>query len=141
MSDLEIADEELEKIRQRKLQELLTHSRIKPQPVAEEAKPVQLTDSSFDEIVGRKELILVDFWAAWCAPCLRIAPAIEQLARKYAGRVTFGKLNVDENPATATRFGVMSIPTLLVFKQGRMVDQIVGAVPASLIESRLKRFL
>ena len=83
------------------------------------------TDSNFDEET-KQGVVLVDFWAEWCGPCRRLAPTIEELATDYDGRVTIGKLNVDENPATQSRFSIMGIPTVLIFKGGEIVEQIVG---------------
>jgi thioredoxin len=96
-------------------------------------------DASFSEDVERSPLpVLVDAWAAWCGPCRMIAPIIDELAAEMAGRVRVVKLNVDENPATAARFDLRSIPTLLVFKAGREVDRIVGVQPKSEISRRLE---
>jgi len=86
-------------------------------------------------------MVVVDFWAEWCAPCLMLAPTLDALAREYAGKVVFGKLNVDENRQTAAKYGIMSIPTLLFFKQGRLVDRVIGAVPKQIIEQRLRRLV
>ena len=85
--------------------------------------------------------VLLDVWAEWCAPCRTIAPAIEELAAEMAGRVRVAKLNVDENPRTAAQFGIRSIPTLLIFKHGKLVDQIVGAQPKQAIAARLRAHL
>jgi len=85
-------------------------------------------------------LVVVDCWAAWCAPCRAIAPVVEQLAKDYSGKVVFGKLNVDENPETAQRFDIMAIPTMLVMKKGKEVDRIVGALPKSQLESRIRTY-
>ena len=91
---------------------------------------VTLTDSTFDEQVGSSSTpLLVDCWAEWCGPCKMIAPILEDISNEQAGRVTIAKLNIDDNPDTAQRFGVMSIPTLLLFKDGEMVSRIVGAKP------------
>ena len=132
-------DPELAEIRARKLQELMriSSSSVAPTTVA---KPFVLTDATFDAEITRPGVILVDFWAAWCGPCLRVAPVLEQIAADMAGRVRIGKLNVDENPRTAGRFQVMSIPTMLLFKDGRLVDGIVGAYPRSEIEAVLRRW-
>lgn len=106
------------------------------------AAPQVVTDATFEkEVLGSKEPVLVDFWAAWCAPCRTIAPAVEKAAQTYAGRARVVKVNVDENPALAQRFQVMSIPTLIVFKNGQAVKRQVGANPAiipSLIEDALR---
>jgi len=103
---------------------------------------VTVTDATFAAEVERSPLpVLVDAWAPWCAPCRSIAPAIEELAAEHAGRVRFAKLNVDENPATASRFGIQSIPTLLVMQGGREIDRIIGALPKPEIARRLQRVL
>jgi thioredoxin 1 len=89
---------------------------------------ITLTDSTFDEVVNAQENpVVVDFWAEWCGPCRMIAPILDEIATEQDGKVTIGKLNVDDNPGIAQRFGVMSIPTLLVFKDGQLDKRIVGA--------------
>ena len=99
---------------------------------------IRLTDASFDQALAEETgLVLVDFWAGWCGPCRAIAPVLEQLAQEYAGRVTIAKVNVDEHPRLAARFQVRSIPTLLFFKGGRVIDQVIGAVPKAEITKRL----
>lgn len=135
-------DPELEAIRARKLQELM-HAAKAPAPIAVASaggKPVLLTDANFDSEVRKPGVILVDFWASWCGPCLRVAPTLEAIARDQAAKMRLGKLNVDENPNTAQRFQVMSIPTMLVFKDGKLVDGIVGALPRPQIEAVLSRW-
>jgi thioredoxin 2 len=108
-------------------------------PLRVDTKPIAVTDASFSADVERSPLpVLVDAWAAWCGPCRMIAPVIDELAAEMAGRIRVAKLNVDENPATAARFGLQSIPTLLVFKDGREVDRIVGVQPKSEISRRLQ---
>jgi thioredoxin 2 len=103
--------------------------------------PIVVTDATFAEQVERSPLpVLLDLWAPWCGPCRMIAPTLDQLANEMAGRVRFGKLNIDDNQATARRFNVNSIPTLLIFKQGREVDRIVGVQPKQEIARRLARF-
>jgi thioredoxin len=105
-------------------------------------RPIPVTDATFAAEVEHSPLpVLVDLWAAWCGPCLSLAPAIEQLASELAGRVKVAKLNIDESPATAARFGVRSIPTMLVFKNGREVDRLVGLQSKSAILGRLRRFI
>lgn len=98
------------------------------------------TDSSFDTDTGAG-LTLVDFWAPWCAPCRAIAPVLEQVANEYEGRLTVAKVNVDDNPESASRFGVQSIPTLLLFADGDLVDRIVGAAPRAQLVARIQAHL
>lgn len=103
---------------------------------------LQFTDASFKEEVLDSDLpVLVDFWAQWCGPCLIVSPIVEQIAEEYQGRLKVGKLNVDENPQTAIRFGIRGIPTLLLFKGGQPVEQIIGAVPKSYITDKLESHL
>lgn len=96
-----------------------------------------LTDANFGEVVSSGLPVLVDFWAEWCGPCRMVAPSVEQLAREFDGRAIVGKLNVDENPMTARKYNIMSIPTLLILKNGTVVDQIVGAQPLPVLRQRL----
>jgi len=131
-------DAELDRIRAHKIKELT--AKMKEEKPFGNA-PVVIDDEHFDETVRKHSLMLIDCWADWCGPCRMIAPTVEELARDYAGRVTVGKLNIDDNPQTAERFGVMSIPTLLIMKDGAEVDRVIGAVPKQFIEERLKKHL
>jgi thioredoxin 2 len=109
-------------------------------PLLRDSKPVTVTDATFATDVERSPLpVLLDLWAPWCGPCKMIAPVLEDVAREMAGRVRVAKLNVDENPATATRFNVMSIPTLLVLKNGREIERIIGVQPKTEIVRRLEK--
>ena len=111
-------------------------------PLATSSKPMTITDANFAAEVEQSKLpVLVDFWAAWCGPCRMIAPIIEQLAHKLSGRVRIGKLDVDANHTTAGRFRVQSIPSMLIFKDGREVDRIVGMQSKQAIIQRLQPFL
>ena len=102
------------------------------------AHPIDVTDDTFEEEVIKSETpVLVDFWAEWCAPCKIIAPMVEELAEELDGKVKFAKLDVEENPKTATSYGIRGIPTLLIFNAGKPVDQVVGAVPKSVLKGRL----
>ena len=101
-----------------------------------------LTDKNFDSEVTKHSLpVLVDFWASWCAPCRAISPHIEELANEYQGQIKVGKLNVDEEPNTASSLGIRALPTLLLFKNGQVVEQVVGAVSKSKIDSIIKAHL
>ncbi len=134
------SDPDLEAIRARKLQALMEAAKSPTTPVAAGGKPVVLTDATFESEVRKPGVLLVDFWAGWCGPCLRVAPTLEAIAKEQAGKMRLGKLNVDENPRTAQRFEVMSIPTMLLFKDGKLVDGAVGALPRAQIEGLLKKW-
>ena len=110
-------------------------------PPGPESEVLELTDTTFDAAVRDYPLLVVDCWAAWCGPCRMVAPVIEELARDYAGRITFAKLDVDKNRATSARFHVQSIPTILVFKNGKMVDQKLGAMPKAMLEPIVTKYL
>ncbi|WNJ16844.1 thioredoxin [Pontibacter sp. G13] len=102
------------------------------------AKPVEFTDANFEELVLKSDKpVLVDFWATWCGPCRAIAPVIEELASEMDGQAVIGKLDVDNNPGVSQKYGVMNIPTLLVFKNGEMVDKHVGIAPKSVIQNKV----
>ena len=133
-------DSELAAIRARKLQELLSAASAPNPAAAEWSGPVTITDATFDAEIRRPGMIIVDFWAQWCGPCHCVAPILEQVAKAHAGVLRLGKLNIDENPRTTSRFRVMSIPTMLLFKDGKLVDGIVGAVPRPQIEAVVTRW-
>lgn len=101
------------------------------------AQPTHLTDDSFTAEINTGNVVLVDFWAAWCGPCRAIAPIMDELAGEYDGRATIAKVDVDNNPRVAMEFGIRSIPALLIFKGGKVVDTIVGAVPKAYITEKL----
>ena len=95
-------------------------------------------DNFTSEVLDSDQPVVVDFWADWCAPCKMIAPIVEELAEEYDGQIKFGKVDVDSNPKVATNYGIRGIPTLLIFKAGEPVDQVVGAVPKSVLKKRLE---
>jgi len=132
-------DAELEEIRAKKMREMMRN--MKKEEEGSVCSPITLGNANFKEAIQKHPLMLIDCWAAWCGPCTMIAPVIDELAREYSDRLVVGKLNVDENSETATRFGIMSIPTLLVMKNGKEVERIIGAVPKPFIEDKLKKYL
>jgi thioredoxin 1 len=103
------------------------------------AHPITLSDESFDsEVLKSDKAVVVDFWATWCAPCRMIAPVIEEMAKEYEGNAKVCKIDVDANPVVASKYGVMSIPSILFFKNGQLVDKVVGAVPKTQLVSKLQ---
>ncbi|MFN8436056.1 MAG: thioredoxin [Cytophagales bacterium] len=101
------------------------------------AKAIEITDANFEEVIGSGKTVLVDFWAEWCGPCKMIGPMIDELAGEYEGKAVIGKLNVDLNPNTAMKFNVLSIPTLLVIKDGQVVEKQIGAAPKTVLAGKL----
>ena len=103
---------------------------------------ITLTDENFEKEVLKSEIpVLVDFWAQWCGPCLVMGPIIEEIAKEFEGKIKVGKLNVDENPATAQKYGIMGIPTLMIFKDGKVVERIVGLRPKQVLVETIQKFL
>ena len=143
-----VEDEELERIKLKKLRELLRDRSVKEEPElhgekekSPPNKPVDLTDETFKKAVQDNHLMVVDCWAPWCGPCHMVSPIVDELAKDYSGRILFGKLNVDNSPNVARQHGIMSISMLLVFKDGRLVDRIIGAMPRQRLEQRITRHL
>ncbi len=102
------------------------------------AKPIEITDDNYEEILNSEKPVLVDFWAEWCGPCRMIGPIVEQLAGEYEGKAIIAKVDVDSNPNVSAKYGIRSIPTLLVFKNGEIVDKQVGAVPKNILVQKLE---
>ncbi len=102
------------------------------------ANAIEITDNNFEEVIGSEKPVLVDFWAEWCGPCKMIGPIVEELAGEYEGKAVIGKVDVDNNPQVSAKFGIRSIPTLLVFKNGEIVDKQVGAVPKNVLSDKLE---
>jgi thioredoxin 1 len=136
-----LKDEELEKIKQKKLRQLMEKAAETKRTKSAPNKPVDLTDATFTEAVQNHPVVVVDCWAPWCHPCLYVSPIVEEMALDYAGKIFFGKLNVDGNKKVAMKYGIMSIPTLLVFKNGKLVDQIMGARPREKLEPMITRYI
>ncbi len=137
-------DFEIEQIKAKKMREMEARMKAKKEGKKGEQlidHPLTLDDSSFIPTVRKYPLVVVDCWAPWCAPCRMVAPIIDELAREYAGKVVFGKLNVDENPRIASEFAIMAIPTMFIFKNGEPVDVIQGALPKPYLEAKLKEWI
>ncbi|MGO9139056.1 MAG: thioredoxin [Syntrophales bacterium] len=110
--------------------------------MAKDESLVQFTDANFDqEVLKSDKPVLVDFWAPWCGPCRAVGPVVEDLAEAYKGRVKVGKINIDDNPKTATNYGVMSIPTLILFNKGDIIDKLIGLSPKERLEGLIKKAL
>ena len=126
-------DKELERIKEEKIKKMLDQ--------ASKVGVVKVNSSSFDNFLNTDLPVVVDFWADWCMPCRMMAPVMEELAQAYEGRARFGKVNVDEDPQIASRYGIMSIPQFLIFKNGTRVEKIVGAVGRDPLENAIKKYL
>jgi thioredoxin 1 len=130
-------DDELQRIRAQRLAQLYNQTNERETMTTPDA-PVHIDDNSFDQIVAQHPLVVVDCWAPWCGPCRMLGPVIDQMAKEYAGKIVFAKLNTDENKQAAMKYGIMSIPTMLVFKNGELADRLVGALPKPVIEQKLQ---
>jgi thioredoxin 1 len=104
-------------------------------------KAIEITDANFEQLIQSDKPVLIDFWAEWCGPCRMVGPVVEELASEYEGRAIVGKLDVDANPQVSSKLGVRSIPTLLVFKNGQLIDKQVGAVPKHVLAQKLEAHL
>jgi thioredoxin 1 len=126
--------DELEEIKKRKLKELMNKPKYPDEPI-------EITDENIDSMINEYPLVLIDCWAAWCMPCRMITPMINELAKKYKGKIVFGKLDVNTNAITAKKFEIRAIPNLLIFKNGKLIDRIIGVHPLPVLESKLKKYL
>ena len=133
-------DNELEEIRKRKMEQLKEQYLHGGKNMEENIPdtPVKLTDANIEDAIKKYDTIVIDCWAPWCGPCRMVGPILEDLAKELKGKVVFGKLNVDENPMTSTKHQIMSIPTLLVFKNGNLVDRLIGAYPKEELRRKLE---
>ena len=135
-------NDELEQIKKKKLEELKKQYSIGGNIMENMPDtPVEMSDADLDEHTNKYNMVVVDCWAPWCGPCRMIHPIVDELAKEMQGKVVFGKLNVDNNQATAAKYGIMSIPSLLVFKEGKLVDRIVGAMPKPMLKAKIEPHL
>jgi thioredoxin 1 len=134
--------QELEEIRKRKMEELKKELTNRGKNMNENMpdKTIEITDADIDENIQKYGTIVIDCWAPWCGPCRMIHPIIDELAVEMKGKVVFGRLNVDENPKVSMKHKIMSIPTLLVFKNGELIDRLIGAVPKEQLKKQLSRY-
>ena len=102
--------------------------------------PLKITDADFDDFVKKYEKIVIDCWAPWCGPCRMVSPVIDELAKEMQGKIVFGKLNVDENQKTSIKHQIMSIPTMLIFKNGNLIDKLIGAIPKDQLKQKLESY-
>jgi thioredoxin 1 len=134
--------DELEEIKRKKMEQMTKEMNTPAKPILElPDKPVVVTDATIDAAASQYPLFILDCWAEWCGPCRTIGPIIEQLAKEMKGKVVFGKLNVDENMQTANKYRISAIPTLMVFKEGKLIDKLVGAYPKPALAAKIQRFL
>jgi len=133
---------ELEEIKKKKLEKLKKQYMNRGKKMSENMpdKPIKMSDADMDEYIKKYDMVVVDCWAPWCGPCRMIHPIIEELAKEKKGKIVFGKLNVDENQQTAMKFQIMSIPSLLVFKNGELVDTIIGAMPKQVLKPKIEQY-
>ena len=134
--------DELDEIRKKKMEKMMSE---KNEPSALSLqypdKPVVITDATVDSAVGQYPIFILDCWAEWCGPCRTIGPIIEELAKEMKGKAVFGKLNVDENMQTANKYRISAIPTLLIFKNGKLIDKLLGAFPKATLAARVQEYL
>ena len=128
---------EVERIKMKKMEELLKKFERKEMP----KKPLKVTDETIGEVIKKYPLVVVDCWAPWCGPCRFLSPVINELASEMSGKVVFAKLNTDENMVTASHYGIMSIPTLLLFKNGKLMDKSIGALPPDMLRDWIERYI
>jgi thioredoxin 1 len=134
--------DELDEIRRKKMEKMMSDMNKPPEPgISYPDKPVVVTDATLDSAASQYPVFILDCWAEWCGPCRMIAPVLEEMARDLKGKAVFGKLNVDENMKTANKYRISAIPTLLIFKNGKLVDRQVGALPKSVLAGRIQKHL
>jgi len=135
-------DNELEEIKKKKLEQLKKQYINRGRNMKENLPntPIHITDADLEKTVKKYVNVVVDCWAPWCGPCRMVGPILDELAKEMQGRIVFAKLNVDENPATSTKYQIMSIPTMLVFKNGNLVDRFVGAMPKEELKRKIEGY-
>ena len=134
--------DELDEIKKRKMEKMMSDMKKSVEPSVQfPDKPVVITDETMDAAAAQYPVFILDCWAEWCGPCRTIGPIIEELAREMKGKVVFGKLNVDQNMQTANKHRISAIPTMLVFKNGKLMDKIIGAYPKATLAGKIQKYL
>jgi thioredoxin 1 len=134
--------DELDEIRKKKMEKMMTETKKPSAPLQQfPDKPVVVTDATIDDLAGQYPLFVLDCWAEWCGPCRTIGPIIGEMAKEMSGKVVFGKLNIDENMQTANKYRISAIPTLLFFKNGKLIDRLIGAYPKASLAARVQKHL
>jgi thioredoxin len=134
--------DELDEIRRKKLEKLMSDLNKPSEPqIQYPNKPIVITDKDLEQSATQYPLLILDCWAEWCGPCRTLGPIIEELANEMSGKVVFGKLNVDQNMVIANKYRISAIPTMLVFKNGRLIDKIVGAYPKGALAAKIQKYL
>lgn len=134
--------DELDEIRKKKMEKMMSDTNKTPEPgIQYPDKPVVVNDSTVDSAASQYPIFILDCWAEWCGPCRMIAPVLEEMARELKGKAVFGKLNVDENMQTANKYRISAIPTLLIFKNGKLVDRQIGALPKATLAAKIQKYL
>jgi thioredoxin len=134
--------DDLDEIRKKKMEKMMSEMNKPSEPgISYPDKPVVVTDSTVDSAASQYPLFILDCWAEWCGPCRMIAPVLEEMAKELKGKAVFGKLNVDENMQTANKYRISAIPTLLIFKNGKLLDKLVGAYPKATLAGKIQKYL
>jgi len=134
--------DELDEIRKKKMEKMMSEMNKPPAPSVQfPNKPIVITDDTVDSAASQYPIFILDCWAQWCGPCRMLGPIIEELARDFSGKIVFGKLNVDENMQTSNKHNISAIPTMLVFKNGKLVDKLVGAYPKATLTAKIQKYL
>ncbi len=134
--------DELDEIRKKKMEKMMSEMNKPPAPSVQfPNKPIVITDDTVDSAASQYPIFILDCWAQWCGPCRMLGPIIEELARDFSGKIVFGKLNVEENMQTSNKHNISAIPTMLVFKNGKLVDKLVGAYPKATLTAKIQKYL
>jgi thioredoxin 1 len=141
-----MSSDELDEIRKKKMERLMSEANKPPEAASQPSvqypdRPIEVTDATIDSAASQYPLFILDCWAEWCGPCRMVAPVIEEMAREMKGSVVFGKLNVDANMRTSNKYKISAIPTILVFRNGKLIDKLIGAYPKATLAAKIQKYL